>query len=87
MRLIRDKQERLDRALSIVCCLQPMKHGNNPVGLRQIDLPIVLGTTSGGMGMGEAYYRQAVATPLDHRHQPSRVVQYQAQKAGFPESR
>lgn len=42
-------------------------------------LPVVLGTTSGGMGMGEAYYRQALNTPQDHRHQPSRVIQYQAQ--------
>ena len=43
-------------------------------------LPIVLGTTSGGMSLGEAYYRQAIATPLVHRRQPSRVVYYQAQR-------
>lgn len=43
------------------------------------DLPVVLGTTSGGMGMGEAYYRQALKTPLAHHQQPSRVIQYQAQ--------
>jgi 3-oxoacyl-[acyl-carrier-protein] synthase II len=42
-------------------------------------LPIVLGTTSGGMGLGEDYYRQTLATPRGHRHQPSRVMHYQAQ--------
>jgi 3-oxoacyl-[acyl-carrier-protein] synthase II len=43
------------------------------------NLPVVLGTTSGGMGMGEAYYRQALKTPSAHHRQPSRVIQYQAQ--------
>jgi 3-oxoacyl-[acyl-carrier-protein] synthase II len=42
-------------------------------------LPVVLGTTSGGMAMGEAYYRHALDTPLTHRRQPSRVIQYQSQ--------
>ena len=44
------------------------------------NLPVVLGTTSGGMSLGEAYYRQAVATPESHRRQPSRVTHYQAQR-------
>ncbi len=43
-------------------------------------LPIVLGTTSGGMSLGEAYYRQAIATPLGYRRQPGRVLHYQAQR-------
>ncbi len=42
--------------------------------------PLVLGTTSGGMMLGEAYYRQAVQRPTDHRHQPSRVIHYLAQQ-------
>ena len=46
-------------------------------------LPIVLGTTSGGMSLGEAYYRQAIATPLARRSQPSRVMHYQAQRQGL----
>ncbi len=45
-------------------------------------LPMVLGTTSGGMSMGEAYYRQATREPARHRHQASRVVEYQAQRQG-----
>ncbi len=46
-------------------------------------LPLVLGTTSGGMGMGEAYYRQATQTPGQQRHQATRVVEYQAQRQGL----
>jgi 3-oxoacyl-[acyl-carrier-protein] synthase II len=42
-------------------------------------LPVVLGTTSGGMGLGEVYFRQALKTPQGHRGQPSRVLHYQAQ--------
>lgn len=32
------------------------------------------------MSLGEAYYRQALATPFCHRRQPSRVAHYQAQR-------
>ncbi len=42
-------------------------------------LPVVLGTTSGGMPLGEAFYRQTVTPPHSRRHQPMRVVGYQAQ--------
>jgi len=44
------------------------------------DLPMVLGTTSGGMSLGEAYYRQAIATPHRRRGQTMRALQYQAQR-------
>lgn len=47
------------------------------------NLPLVLGTTSGGMGAGEAYYRQATQTPEQHRRQATRVVEYQAQRQGL----
>lgn len=43
-------------------------------------LPLVLGTTSGGMSLGEAYYRQALQTPEKDRWQPTRVSHYQAQR-------
>jgi len=43
------------------------------------DLPLVLGTTSGGMTLGEAYFRQALRAPRQLRHQPTRVLHYQAQ--------
>jgi len=44
------------------------------------NLPVVLGTTSGGMSLGEVYYRQAIATPQAQRGQPTRSVHYQAQR-------
>ena len=43
------------------------------------NLPLVLGTTAGGMSFGEAYFRQATQQPHDHRHQPTRAVYYQPQ--------
>jgi 3-oxoacyl-[acyl-carrier-protein] synthase II len=42
-------------------------------------IPVVLGTTSGGMRSGEVFYRQTVSTPGMCRHQPARVQQYQCQ--------
>lgn len=43
------------------------------------NLPLVLGTTAGGMTLGEAYYRQAVQQPLRHRRQATRAIHYQPQ--------
>lgn len=43
------------------------------------DIPLVLGTTAGGMSLGEAYFRQAVHAPQCHRQQPTRAFHYQAQ--------
>jgi 3-oxoacyl-[acyl-carrier-protein] synthase II len=43
------------------------------------DLPVVLGTTAGGMALGEDYFRQAVALPHRQRMQPTRALHYQAQ--------
>lgn len=42
--------------------------------------PIVLGTTSGGMLLGEEYFRAATTTPPSRRGQPTRVLGYQAQR-------
>ena len=42
-------------------------------------LPLVLGTTAGGMPLGEAYFRQAVQRPRRHRRQATRAVHYQPQ--------
>lgn len=41
-------------------------------------VPLVLGTTSGGMPLGEEYYRQAVGKPHRHRQQPTRALHYLA---------
>ena len=43
-------------------------------------LPIVIGTTSGGMSLGQEYYRQAMSAPHSRRRQPTRVLHYQAQQ-------
>jgi 3-oxoacyl-[acyl-carrier-protein] synthase II len=43
-------------------------------------VPVVLGTTSGGMSLGEMYYRQAIQTPGNDSRQAARVVHYQAQQ-------
>lgn len=44
------------------------------------NLPLVLGTTSGGMSLGETYYRQAIQTPLARRRQATRMLHYQPQR-------
>jgi len=43
------------------------------------EMPVVLGTTSGGMGLGETYYRQAIDHPNVAKGQARRVVHYLAQ--------
>ena len=45
-------------------------------------LPLVLGTTGGGMILGEAYYRQAIGQPSQLRQQATRAVFYQPQVQG-----
>jgi 3-oxoacyl-[acyl-carrier-protein] synthase II len=45
------------------------------------NLPAVLGTSAGGMALGEAFFRQAQsASPQDTRRQASRAIYYQAQQ-------
>jgi 3-oxoacyl-[acyl-carrier-protein] synthase II len=46
------------------------------------DLPLVLGTTAGGMALGEAYFRQATTKPCQCRRQACRAVHYQPQVQG-----
>ena len=47
------------------------------------ELPVVLGTTSGGMSLGQDYYRQAIQAPQSRRLQASRMLHYQAQRQGL----
>ena len=44
------------------------------------NLPLVLGTTSGGMALGETYLRHAIGLAGRDGRQPSRVMHYQAQQ-------
>jgi 3-oxoacyl-[acyl-carrier-protein] synthase II len=47
------------------------------------DQPVVLGTTGGGMSLGEAYYRTAVTATSGRRQQATRIVHYQSQQQGL----
>jgi 3-oxoacyl-[acyl-carrier-protein] synthase II len=47
------------------------------------NLPVVLGTTSGEMSLGEIYLKQSLASPKNFRRQPSRVEHYQVQRQGL----
>lgn len=44
------------------------------------NLPVVLGTTSAGMSLGEEFYRRSSGVPARFRGQPSRVTHYQPQR-------
>ena len=48
-------------------------------GWERASFPFILGTTSGGMSLGEDYYRTAIQNPLAGRQQPTRALAYQAQ--------
>jgi 3-oxoacyl-[acyl-carrier-protein] synthase II len=49
-------------------------------GLNLTEFPVVLGTSAGGMALGEAFYRQAHETPPSARGQATRAIFYQAQQ-------
>ena len=77
---LKEKQERrLDRAARMLLLAAHeawTQAGWGPAAT----LPLVLGTTSGGMSFGEAYLRQTLATPHANRGQPSRVIHYNVQQ-------
>ncbi len=77
-RLGNQQLARLDRAsamLLLAACEAWQQAGWEPAE----NLPLVLGTTAGGMLLGEAYFRQALQQPLRHRRQATRAVHYQPQ--------
>lgn len=77
--LSRRKEKRSDRALRML--LLATEEAWNQAGWKPSDdLPVVLGTTSGGMSFGEDFYRQAIGSPGKQRGQPTRVLQYQPQR-------
>jgi 3-oxoacyl-[acyl-carrier-protein] synthase II len=76
--LSRRQLARLDRAgkmLLLAANEAWQQAGWKPVN----DVPLVLGTTAGGMSLGEDYFRQAVQSPGRHRRQPTRAIHYQPQ--------
>ena len=76
--LSRRQLARMDRAATILllagheCWQQAGWTRSDPVSL-------VLGTTAGGMALGEDYFRQATGQPTRFRQQPTRALHYQAQ--------
>ena len=80
-RLTARQAARLDRAsaLLLLACVEAWQQSGWEAA---DDIPVVLGTTSGGMPLGEDYFRQAVRTPHRHRHQPTRAFHYQAHAQG-----
>ncbi len=46
-------------------------------------VPIILGTTSGGMSLGEQFFRQAIGNPRAHRGQAPRIIHYLCQQQGL----
>ena len=72
---------RLDRASSLLL-LASVEAWRQAGWEPSEEIPVVLGTTSGGMPLGEDYFRQAVRTPRLHRRQATRAFQYQAHSQG-----
>jgi 3-oxoacyl-[acyl-carrier-protein] synthase II len=77
-RLTQRQASRLDRATRMLvhAAGEATAQARWPGGLT---VPLVLGTTSGGMSLGEDYFRQATETPRRFRKQPTRVLNYQPQ--------
>ena len=77
-KLHRRQQRRLDRAEKLLLIAAEEAWQQAQLGDVKY-LPVVLGTTSGGMAQGENYYRQAIEKPHSRRNQASRVIHYLAQ--------
>ena len=75
-KLSRRTQARMDRASKLL--LHAAYEAWEQSGWEaEENLPLVLGTTGGGMSLGEALYRQAITPPHSRRREPSRMVHYQ----------
>jgi 3-oxoacyl-[acyl-carrier-protein] synthase II len=78
-RLRRPQLRRLDRASKLLL-LAASEAWEQARWEASDGLPVVLGTTSGGMALGQDFYRQALAHPQTHFKQATRVVHYQCQR-------
>lgn len=77
-RLSKKALKRLDRAAQLL--LLAADEAWNQARLEgTAELPVVLGTTSGGMALGESYYRRALDSSRQNRGQATRVLHYLAQ--------
>lgn len=78
-RLSRRQERRLDRAAKqlLLAAGECWRQAGWEPG---DDLPLVLGTTSGGMTLGEDFLRHAQTRPASNRQQATRVTNYQCQR-------
>lgn len=79
-RLTARQQSRLERGAQMLLCAAHEAWAQ--AGWRPTEefLPLVLGTTSGGMTLGQDYYRQAITEPARDYRQAVRVTHYQPQR-------
>jgi 3-oxoacyl-[acyl-carrier-protein] synthase II len=80
-RLTRRQLNRLDRAgkMLVLAAQEAWSQAGWKNNESAENLPLVLGTTAGGMLLGEAYYRQALHQPSSQRRQATRAIHYQPQ--------
>ena len=77
-----NRTRRLDRATRML--LHAVHEAWTQAGWEASEnLPVVLGTTSGEMVLGEKFLQQAIQSPLRKKRQATRVVQYQLQQQGL----
>jgi 3-oxoacyl-[acyl-carrier-protein] synthase II len=69
---------RLDRATKLLL-LATLEAWHQAQWIAEDNVPVVLGTTAGGMSLGESYFRQAFREPGCARKQPTRTLYYQPQ--------
>ena len=69
---------RIDRA-GIMLVLAALESWQQAGWKAAENYPLILGTTAGGMTLGETYFRQAAQQPSRHRQQATRAVHYQPQ--------
>jgi 3-oxoacyl-[acyl-carrier-protein] synthase II len=77
-RLTPRQERRLDRA-NLMLLLAAQECWAQAGWPASEDLPLVLGTTAGGITLGERYYCQAVEQPDRRRGQATRALHYQSQ--------
>jgi 3-oxoacyl-[acyl-carrier-protein] synthase II len=81
-RLSRAETRRLNRA-SRLLLLAAHEAWSQSGWTPQGNLPMVLGTTSGEMSLGQEYLRQALQSPHDFKRQATRVTHYLVQQQGI----
>jgi len=78
-RLTQKDSRRLDRAAQLLLLAAHEAWAQSGWAPSE-NLPLVLGTTSGGMAFGESYLQQSLTAPHSNRGQPSRIVHYNCQR-------